>query len=450
MHQHHHRNLQTAIHLMSPTSIKLPEIHLPTFDGTIENWHAFYDSFSSTIDQNERLTPVQKFHYLRSSLTGRAARSIQSLDITEINYSIAIDVLKEKFDCHRQICMRHWDLICDYPQITTETLEALEDFLETIKVNLRVLEKLGEPVTSNVILVKILTSKLPSSTIREWQRTLPNKRMPSHTHLINFLTTRANGDQNNFTSKETKGACDQRPRQRLQAPQGHAFITSQAPSTCPTCQGSHSIWRCDSFKSKSLRERLREVKRASLCMNCLRKGHTVRDCHAGSCRACGERHHHMMLHRAKRYSGSRSSTPSPKSFPSNSRSTTPSLSPPSSPTRHRRHTTNHRLETPRTASPPSPSSTEHTRPTASKSLSNDIIITAHINILNDKHQPIRCRALLDTGCSMNFITEKLAKSLEIKQNKCSVPIGALDTLTTTSRRYITPRSLLRTTRTNEH
>ena len=221
--------------------------------------------------------------------------------------------------------------------------------------------------------------------------------MPSHTHLINFLTTRANGDQNNFTSKETKGACDQRPRQRPQAPQGHAFITSQAPSTCPTCQGSHSIWRCDSFKSKSLRERLREVKRGSLCMNCLRKGHTVRDCHAGSCRACGERHH-MMLHRAKRYSGSRSSTPSPKSSPSNSRSTTPSLSPPSSPTRHRRHTTNHRSETPRTASPPSPSSIEHTRPTASKSLSNDIIITAQINILNDKHQPIRCRALLASMC----------------------------------------------------
>ncbi|XP_050480870.1 uncharacterized protein LOC126868923 [Bombus huntii] len=38
---------------------------------------------------------------------------------------------------------------------------------------------------------------------------------------------------------------------------------------------------------------------------------------------------------------------------------------------------------------------------------------------------------------MNFITEELAKSLKIRQNKCSVPIGALDTLTTTSKRHIT-------------
>ncbi|XP_050493812.1 uncharacterized protein LOC126875132 [Bombus huntii] len=81
--------------------------------------------------------------------------------------------------------------------------------------------------------------------------------------------------------------------------------------------------------------------------------------------------------------------------------------------------------------------TEHTRPIASELLSNDLVITAQINILNDKQQPIRCRAMLDTGSSMNFITEELAKSLKIRQNKCSVPIGALDTLTTTSKRHIT-------------
>ncbi|XP_043581667.1 uncharacterized protein LOC122567344 [Bombus pyrosoma] len=114
-----------------PTAIKLPEIQLPTFDGAIENWHSFYDSFSSTIDRSDRLTPVQKFHYLRSSLTGKAARSIQSLDVTEINYPIAIDLLKDKFGCHRQVYMRHWDLIFDYSKINKETPEAIDDFLET-------------------------------------------------------------------------------------------------------------------------------------------------------------------------------------------------------------------------------------------------------------------------------------------------------------------------------
>jgi hypothetical protein len=38
---------------------------------------------------------------------------------------------------------------------------------------------------------------------------------------------------------------------------------------------------------------------------------------------------------------------------------------------------------------------------------------------------------------MNFITEKLAKTLKLGQRKCSVPIGALNALSTTSKRYIT-------------
>ena len=62
-----------------------------------------------------------------------------------------------------------------------------------------------------------------------------------------------------------------------------------------------------------------------------------------------------------------------------------------------------------------------------------LMITAQVNILTDKRQPIRCRALLDTGFSMNFISRRLANSLGIRQKKCSVSIGVLDTITTTAR-----------------
>jgi L-ascorbate metabolism protein UlaG (beta-lactamase superfamily) len=85
-----------------------------------------------------------------------------------------MDVLEEKFDCHRQISMHHWDLIANYSKIITETPKAVDDFLGTVKVNLQTLEKLGEPVTSKVMLIKLFTSKLPLATIRKWQNTLPN------------------------------------------------------------------------------------------------------------------------------------------------------------------------------------------------------------------------------------------------------------------------------------
>ncbi|XP_076379682.1 uncharacterized protein LOC143259841 [Megalopta genalis] len=82
----------------APMAIKLPEMRLSTFDGTLENWTSFYDLFSSMIDRNEDLTPVQRLQYLRSTLTGKAAACIQSLQTTDVNYLDAIETLKDKFD----------------------------------------------------------------------------------------------------------------------------------------------------------------------------------------------------------------------------------------------------------------------------------------------------------------------------------------------------------------
>jgi hypothetical protein len=91
--------------------------------------------------------------------------------MTESNYAIAISTLREKFDCHRRVCLRHWHLIRDYPKISKETPDAIEDFLETVQINLRALEKLGEPVTSNVVSARNETTllhytKLASYTTR--------------------------------------------------------------------------------------------------------------------------------------------------------------------------------------------------------------------------------------------------------------------------------------------
>lgn len=68
---------------------------------------------------------------------------------------------------------------------------------------------------------------------------------------------------------------------------------------------------------------------------------------------------------------------------------------------------------------------------------HDLLVTFQMNIFNHKTQPIRCRALLDTGSTMNFMTEKFVKSLGLKHWKCSIPIGALDTLKTTAKLHIT-------------
>ena len=180
----------------------------------------------------------------------------------------------------------HWDLSFDYPKISKERPEAIDDFLEAVKVNLQALEKPGEPVTSNVVLIRLFTSKLPSAIIRKWQRTLPDKKVPSYTHLVDFLKTRTNGDRTSSASTALKRASDQHNRQRSNAPRSYAFTTTHITLVCPNCQGQHELWNCDVFKAKSPKERLEIAQRASLCTNCLSKGRALTQCSAGSCRIC--------------------------------------------------------------------------------------------------------------------------------------------------------------------
>lgn len=57
--------------------VKLPEIKLPIFDGTIREWSSFRDSFRSLIDSNPQLSNVDKFSYLLSSLSKDAKRVVE-------------------------------------------------------------------------------------------------------------------------------------------------------------------------------------------------------------------------------------------------------------------------------------------------------------------------------------------------------------------------------------
>jgi hypothetical protein len=128
------------------------------------------------------------------------------------------------------------------------------------------------------------------------QRTLPNQDVPSYQHLIEFLKTRANGNQLLSKSKETKGATHKKHRHRQNVPRGRTFATTSKTLVCPTCSGPHVLRHCKVFKTKSAVERFQIVKGAALCINCLGSGHSLTQCTAGSCHICGQRHN-TYLHR---------------------------------------------------------------------------------------------------------------------------------------------------------
>lgn len=74
--------------------VKLPEIKLPNFDGTIKEWPSFRDSFQSLIASNPQLSDVDKF----SSLKKEAKRVVEVIEVTSANYAVAWDLLEKRYE----------------------------------------------------------------------------------------------------------------------------------------------------------------------------------------------------------------------------------------------------------------------------------------------------------------------------------------------------------------
>ena len=321
----------------------LPEMRLPAFDGKFENWNAFYNTFNSAIDKNACLTTLQKFHYLRASFVGEAANCVNSLVFHEENYPKALSLLKQRYDCPRRIVSCHSLEIINYPKLTQCSPMALRDLTNVVRQNLDALTSLGQSIEANSILLDLISTKLPDHVRQQWELTLTNKEMPQYT---NYLENLALTGLSPFEVKQIKSP-DQPIRVRQRKIRGQTFTASQVKNSCHSCKGQHSIWHCDAFRAKSVSERLKEVKSALLCLNCLSAEHRTRDCHAGSCRVCGGRHH-TMLHQDRQKARSTSSNSNRSSSSSSRRSST-------SPSKTRKATRKHKPGASRTSSPPSPS-----------------------------------------------------------------------------------------------
>jgi hypothetical protein len=74
--------------------VKLSNIQIPCFNADFTDWVTFRDTLISLIHENQHLSSIQKFHYLRSSLKAVALETIEHLTLSADNYAAAWVLLK--------------------------------------------------------------------------------------------------------------------------------------------------------------------------------------------------------------------------------------------------------------------------------------------------------------------------------------------------------------------
>ena len=83
-------------------TVRLPKIEIKPFNGEVEKWNEFWDSYLHAIHDSD-CSNAQKMTYLKSLLSGPAAATISGFKTTDENYALAINLLKERYD-NKQYC----------------------------------------------------------------------------------------------------------------------------------------------------------------------------------------------------------------------------------------------------------------------------------------------------------------------------------------------------------
>ncbi|XP_058448801.1 uncharacterized protein LOC131428773 [Malaya genurostris] len=275
------------VHMIS--RVKLPEIRLPTFSGRMHEWVTFRDTFHSLIDQSSQLNEIDKFTYLRASLSGEALQEINRVEISAANYEVAWQALQDRYENKKLLVKAYLDALFSIDPLKKESYEGLSQLVGQFEKNLQMLEKI-EVLTTNwsTILAYMVCSRLDSSTLRQWESCHNSKDPPQYADLMKFLRSQCAVLQSISVSPKTSN--EARP-QRVTV----CSTLVKTSGKCLFCGESwHSAFQCIKFQKQSVPERINAVMRSKLCRNCLRPGHVAKTCERGVCHHCRQRHHSML------------------------------------------------------------------------------------------------------------------------------------------------------------
>lgn len=375
------------LHVPQPITTKLPTLKLPTFSGSIEKWLEFRDIFLSLVHNNNQLDEIQKFYYLRSCLQGDAAQVVESIPVTLDNYDVAWTSLTDRYENKRLIVFSYVKSLFDVPVVVRENSTELRHLYDTFIKSIRSLDNLGQPTKQwDTLLIYLLVSKFDSRTRRDWEAFKIAGDLPTMQEISTFLKDKCELLEKLYGSKsdnKTENYKAQIKNKFSKNQTTHSYLSNENKKfACFYCKKDHSVFKCDKFLELSVSEREKEVQRLQLCVNCLNPNHAVDKCNKLPCKYC-KKMHNTLLH-AEIVAAANATIIKNEDAVCREDTTTDTC--------------------------------VHTSTAGGKGGSKNaltLLSTAVVNIKDKKGKIVTARMLLDPGSQSNFITEKLANSLEL-------------------------------------
>ena len=296
---------QSASVSTNDSKLKLPELKCPVFDGegaTQLQYHAFITSFNNIVGCRKNITDSIKLTYLKSYLSGYAAKVVQHLQVNDENYRTVLNLLDSEFqNIPNLIDDLFKKLLKSSPSFDT-TFHKVKEYVSEIRALISDLKIYKLDFLSdgpgNKLLSHIVIKKMPlpfqTELVRKLGSNYPtlNQIFDNYVDIVRILNLRNDKTAYNSTVKPSRGKSFVQPIVNLSTTSDKRVKDIRGPY-CRFCivQG-HSMTQCKRYST--LAERRKRCVELQLCVHCSSAKHPSSACGKNldfNCNQCNSKEH---------------------------------------------------------------------------------------------------------------------------------------------------------------
>ena len=150
-------------HSSTGNSVKLPKLEILSFSGEKLKWAEFWDSFSAAVHLNTGLSDVENLTYLMSKLSGEATISISGIQLSNENYQVAVELVKERYGDKQAVVTSHYTELINFKPAPNNS-KGLRKMYNDVEKHLRSFQALEQDFDQDLF-ISMTTSKLSKDVV---------------------------------------------------------------------------------------------------------------------------------------------------------------------------------------------------------------------------------------------------------------------------------------------